>query len=159
MTEADLVSFVYHEARLLDERRFAEWLDLFADDGHYWMPAEWRQTDPRLQSSLMYEDKLLLSIRVERLTGERTFSQKPQSRSQHVLQAPQVDGIDDGPGGAVGHTWTPFHYTEIRMDEQTRFAGWARHEIVDEDGRLRIRLKRVDLLDFDAPHGNIQLFM
>ena len=154
MTEADLVSFVYHEARLLDERRFGEWLDLYTDDAHYWMPAEWGQTDPRLQSSLMYEDKLLLTIRVERLTGERTFSQHPTSRSHHVLQVPQVDEI-----GEVSRTYTPFGYTEIRMDVQTRFSGWARHEIVVDDGAPKIRLKRVDLLDFDAPHGNIQLFM
>ena len=45
------------------------------------------------------------------------------------------------------------------MDRQTFYAGWARHELVRMDGALRIRLKRVDLLNFDAPHGNIQLFM
>ena len=55
------------------------------------MPLEWNQTDPRLTCSLMYEDKLLLSIRVERLKGARTFSQKPKSRCHHVLQTPQVD--------------------------------------------------------------------
>ena len=157
MTREDVVDFVYHEARLLDERRFEEWLTLFAEDGHYWMPAEWGQTDPRLQSSLMYEDRFLLTVRVERLTGERTFSQKPLSRSQHVLQAPQVDRFDGDTGTA--ETYTPFQYTEIRMDEQTRFNGWARHTLVQENGELKIRLKRVDLLDFDAPHGNIQLFM
>jgi biphenyl 2,3-dioxygenase beta subunit len=29
--------FAYREARLLDERRFHEWLELFAEDIHYWM--------------------------------------------------------------------------------------------------------------------------
>ena len=37
-TDQDLVGFVFHEARLIDQHRFEEWLDLFADDGHYWMP-------------------------------------------------------------------------------------------------------------------------
>jgi 3-phenylpropionate/cinnamic acid dioxygenase small subunit len=32
------IEFVYHEARLIDEKRFDEWYDLFADDGRYWMP-------------------------------------------------------------------------------------------------------------------------
>ena len=64
-----LIDFVVREARLIDQQRFDEWLDMYADDAFYWMPLEWNQTDPRLTCSLMYEDKLLLSIRVERLKG------------------------------------------------------------------------------------------
>ena len=90
-TDQQLIDFVIREARLIDQHRFEEWLDLFAEDGFYWMPLEWGQTDPRLTTSLMYEDKLLLKIRVERLKGNRTFSQKPKSRCHHVLQTPQVD--------------------------------------------------------------------
>lgn len=157
ITEADLVRFVYREARLLDEMEFEQWLSLFAEDGHYWMPGEWRQTDPRLQASLMYEDMLLLRIRVERLSGARTFSQKPRSRCQHVLQAPQVDEMDHAANRYL--TYTPFHYVETRGDERESYAGWARHELKLVDGVLKIKLKRVDLVNFDAPFGNIQLFM
>jgi 3-phenylpropionate/cinnamic acid dioxygenase small subunit len=35
---ADLIDFVLHEARLLDAQRFEDWLDLFTEDGRYWMP-------------------------------------------------------------------------------------------------------------------------
>ena len=153
----ELIDFVVREARLLDDLEYEAWLDLFAEDGHYWMPAEWNQTDARLRPSLMYEDKLLLTVRVERLAGERTFSQKPRSRSQHLLQTPQVDEVDDERG--VYRTYTPFHYAELRMDEQTFYAGWARHELCRVDGALKIALKRVDILNFDAPLGNLQLFM
>lgn len=156
-SDADLIAFVVREARMLDEHRFEEWLTLFAEDGKYWMPLEWGQTDPVLTGSLMYEDPLLLRIRVERLKGNRTFSQKPKSRCHHVLQAPTVDSRDD----AVGeyHLYTPFHYVETRLDEQTLYAGWARHHLVLRDGALRIKLKRVDLVNCDAAFGNIQLFM
>ncbi|HVW58269.1 MAG TPA: aromatic-ring-hydroxylating dioxygenase subunit beta [Rhizobiaceae bacterium] len=157
VTEKDLIDFVYREARLLDELRYEEWLALYAEDAHYWMPAEWRQTDPRLQASLMYEDMLLLRIRVERLSGARTFSQKPKSRAQHLLQAPQVDEIN--PEENRYRTYTPFHYAETRGDEFNIHAGWARHELRMEEGNLKIVLKRVDLVNFDAPFGNIQLFM
>jgi hypothetical protein len=68
-TDQQLIDFVIRETRLIDQHRFEEWLDLFAEDGFYWMPLEWGQTDPRLTTSLMYEDKLLLKIRVERLKG------------------------------------------------------------------------------------------
>jgi len=157
ITRQDLVDFVYREARLLDELDYDTWLGLFTEDGRYWMPAEWRQTDPKLQPSLMYEDLLLLKVRVERLAGARTFSQKPKSRAQHLLQMPQIDRFE--PDAGSFRTWTPFHYVETRHDVQTLYAGWATHELVTIDGALKIRLKRVDLLNFDAPHGNIQLFM
>ena len=32
-TDQELTCFVVHEARLIDQHRFEEWLDLFADDG------------------------------------------------------------------------------------------------------------------------------
>ena len=153
----NLVEFVYREARLLDELRYEEWLALYADEAHYWMPAEWQQTDPKLQASLMYEDKLLLRIRVERLANARTFSQKPKSRAQHLLQRPMVDAFD--PDAGRFRTWTSFHYVETRQDDQQLFAGWATHDFVLVDGALKVKLKRVDLVNFDAPFGNIQLFM
>lgn len=155
--DGEFVAFVYREARLLDEHRFDEWLELFADDGRYWMPLEWGQTDARLTCSLMYEDKLLLTIRVERLKGNRTFSQKPKSRCHHLLQAPQIDRRDDSRGEYV--TWTPLHYVETRFDEQNFFAAWVTHYLALEDGRLRIKLKRVDLVNCEAAFGNIQLFL
>ena len=156
-TDQELIDFVVREARLIDQQRFDEWLALYADDGYYWMPLEWNQTDPRLTCSLMYEDKLLLSIRVERLKGIRTFSQKPKSRCHHVLQTPQVDSRDEANNSYV--TWTPMHYIETRLDDQTLYAVWATHHLTVEDGRLRIKLKRVDLINCDAAFGNIQLFM
>jgi 3-phenylpropionate/cinnamic acid dioxygenase small subunit len=156
-TDQQLIDFVVREARLIDEQRFDEWLELFADDGYYWMPLEWGQTDPRLTCSLMYEDKLLLKIRAERLKGNRTFSQKPKSRCHHVLQVPQIDSRDDASCSYV--TWTPMHYVETRLDEQTLYAAWATHHLTVVDSQIKIKLKRVDIINCDASFGNIQLFM
>ena len=121
------------------------------------MPLEWGQTDPRLATSLMYEDKLLLRIRVERLKGNRTFSQKPKSRCHHVLQVPQIDKRDEAANEYV--TWTPMHYVETRLDEQDLYAAWATHTLTMVDGKLKIKLKRVDLVNCDAALRSIQLFM
>jgi 3-phenylpropionate/cinnamic acid dioxygenase small subunit len=156
-TDQQLIDFVIRETRLIDQHRFEEWLDLFAEDGFYWMPLEWGQTDPRLTTSLMYEDKLLLKIRVERLKGNRTFSQKPKSRCHHVLQTPQVDSRNEAANEYV--TWTPMHYVETRLDQQDLYAAWATHTLAVVDGALRIKLKRVDIVNCDAAFGNIQLFM
>ena len=156
-TDKEIIDFVIHEARLLDQHRFEEWLALYTDDAYYWMPLEWGQTDPKLVGSLMYEDKLLLQIRVERLKGNRTFSQKPKSRCHHVLQTPQIDSRDDAKGEYI--TWTPMHYVETRQDEQQLYAAWATHTLVTVGGALKIKLKRVDLVNCEAAFGNIQLFM
>jgi 3-phenylpropionate/cinnamic acid dioxygenase small subunit len=156
-TERQLTDFVYAEARMLDDARYTEWLDLFTEDGHYWIPLEPGQTDARLHCSLMYEDKLLLRVRIERLSGVRTFSQQPASRCHHLLQQPTVESADP-----VAGRWllrTAFHYVETRRDVQTLYAGWVSHELVAIDGALRMRLKRVDLVNSDCAFANINLFM
>ena len=156
-TQQDLIDFVVQEAALLDELRFDDWLQLFTDDGYYWMPLAHGQTDPRLHASLMYEDKLLLQVRIARLHGARTFSQQPSSRCHHLLQQPMVTARDDAAG--VWTCRTAFHYIESRRDVQPLYAGWTTHTLVAQGGALRMRLKRVDLVNCDAAFGNIQLFM
>jgi len=42
---------------------------------------------------------------------------------------------------------------------QLLLAAWATHELVVVDGQLRIKLKRVDLVNCDAALPNIQCFM
>lgn len=154
--ERELVQFVYREASLLDQARYTEWLDLFADDGRYWMPLSHGQTDVKLHTSLMLEDKLLLGIRIERLAGARTYSQQPPSRCHHLLQQPEVLSRDDAAGRY--QLRTSFHYVETRKDDQFLLAGWATHDLVRVEGALRIALKRVDLVNCDAAFGNICLF-
>ena len=152
-----LIDFVLDEAQLLDTRQYAAWLDLFTDDARYWMPLEPGQTDPLLHNSLMYEDKLLLRIRIERLAGSRTFSEQPATRCHHLLQTPRIESMDEQAGEC--QLRTAFHYVETRLDRQTLFAGWATHQLVLREGALRIRLKRIDLVNSDAAFGNISLFM
>ena len=98
MTRDDLIDFVYDEAATIDQMRWDDWLALFHKDGRYWMPLEWQQEDPILQPSLMYEDRLLLTVRVERLAGERTFSQKPKSRCHHLMERPRILSMGEDGG-------------------------------------------------------------
>lgn len=156
-SEQELAQFVRHEARLLDEKRLDEWLELFADDGHYWVPATPGQPDPFNHNSLAYEDRLLLQLRVERLKSPRAFSQRPASRCLHVLQASDFEKLDYERGEFLLRT--PFLYTETRADESQRYAATAWHTLVWSDGKLRIRLKRVDILNCDAALPSIQLFL
>lgn len=151
----ELIDFVYEETRMLDEGRYDEWLELWLPDGHYWMPLDYKQTDSDLVTSLLYEDMFMLKLRVERLNGARTFSQKPRSRCHHVIQRPFVDQLDNEAGKFL--TNTSMHYVETRLDEQILLALTATHELQRVEGRLRIANKRVDLLNSDAAFRNIQL--
>ena len=157
MTEQQLARFVAREARLLDERRLDEWYELFADDGYYWVPAAPGQTDPHLHNSLAYEDRFLLKLRIERLKSPLAYSQQPQSRCHHLLQAPEIERSDEKKGEYLLRT--QMIYTETRGDESQRYAATAWHTLVSAGNELKIKLKRVDILNCDAMLPSIQLFL
>ena len=148
--------FIAHEAALLDERRFDDWLALFADDGHYWVPLLGAgQADPFSHNSLAYEDRLLLQLRVERLKNPRAHSQHPASHSQHVLQPSR---IEEEAADEV-RLRTPFLYVEARGDDQILLSGTARHHLIRTPTGRAIREKRIDLLNATRALPAIQLFI
>ena len=156
-TRQDLIDFVVHEARLLDAKRFEEWNRLFTDDGYYWIPLTPDQPDGVNHTSHMYEDKLLRDLRIERLKSPRAFSQQPPSRCHHLLQVPAVEEFDEA--GRRHVVRTEFHYTEAQGDEVQMYVGTCFHHITEQDGNLRITLKRVNLLNCDAALPAVQLFI
>jgi 3-phenylpropionate/cinnamic acid dioxygenase small subunit len=109
--------------------------------------------DPLNHTSLAYEDRLLLRLRIARLR-EGPFSQHPLSRSQHVLQMPEIEAMRDG----LHVTRTAFLYVEVRGDEQQVHAGTAFHHLRDTPEGLRIVLKRVNLLGCEQALPSLQLF-
>lgn len=159
VTERQLIDFVVHEARLLDERRYEEWSALFSDDAIYWVPLVPGQPEGLDHTSHLYEDKLLRELRIERLKSPRAFSQQPPTRSLHLLQTPAVEPVDAVRAGE--HlVRTVFQYTESQGDEMNTFVGVCWHRLVAvEGGALRISQKRVDLLNSDAALPAVQLFI
>jgi 3-phenylpropionate/cinnamic acid dioxygenase small subunit len=155
-TEADLIRFVYHEARLIDEKRLDAWYELYADDGCYWIPLTRGQPDGDNHASLMYEDKLLLRLRIERFSNPRSYSLHPEVRCLHVLQQPEVVLADPAANRFVVRT--PLVYLETQGDRQTVLGAVTTHTLAVVGEALRIRLKRVDLLNCDAALPSIQLF-
>jgi len=148
-------AFVQAEARLLNQARYQDWLALFAEDGRYWVPLGGdAQDESDVHNALANEDRLLLTLRVERLLAGRAHSQQPASRSAHVLQLPQVDACDE----QHAEVYTPFTYVESRGEQQMWLAGQWCHRLCREQGAWRIALKRVNLLNAGAAHPAIQLF-
>jgi ethylbenzene dioxygenase subunit beta len=43
----EVEAFILREARLLDEQRYADWLELFAEDAIYWVPTRPNQASPQ----------------------------------------------------------------------------------------------------------------
>jgi len=156
-SDQQLIEFVYDEARLLDEKRFEEWVELFSEDGLYWMPLTRDQTGGRTQTSLFYEDRLLLNVRIQRLHSPNAFSQAQASWCQHVLQAPRIESRNDDAGAYVLRT--PFMYLEVQRDDQQVYAGVAWHHLAMREGRLRLQMKKIDLLNREAALPSIQLFL
>jgi 3-phenylpropionate/cinnamic acid dioxygenase small subunit len=151
-----LLDLVYLEARLIDEKRFEEWYELYAEDAFYWVPLTHDQPNGDDYTSLAYEDKLLLKLRIERLKSPRAYSQQPPSRCVHVLQRPEIEKFD-----AIGNEYivrTAYIYVEARAEDQQVYGCTAFHTLAVLDGQLRIRLKRVHLLNCEAALPSIQLF-
>ena len=139
-----LEAFVLREARLLDERRFAEWLSLFAHDGVYWVPTQSGQRTPQEALSLFYEPRPLLEMRVARLERPDMHVQAPPSRTVHHVSAIEVcEGLE---------VRSALVMAEYRAGDTRWFAGRVLHRLRREGDDLRIVLKRVDLVDSEAPH-------
>jgi 3-phenylpropionate/cinnamic acid dioxygenase small subunit len=157
VTHQALIDFVVAEARLLDAKRYEEWNALFTDDAIYWVPLVPDQDNGIDHSSHLYEDKLLRTLRVERLKSPRAFSQQPPSRSHHLLQVPTVEAFEPHENRYVLRT--EFHYTESQGDELQFYVGTFFHHLTLQDGALRMTLKRVNLLNCDAALPAVQLFI
>ncbi|MEU6606383.1 3-phenylpropionate/cinnamic acid dioxygenase subunit beta [Streptomyces shenzhenensis] len=92
-TQHAVEQFLYAEAQLLDEHRYAEWIELFADDVHYWAPTRMtrthRERDREIadmhQSAYIDDDLHYLKGRVRRLTSGIAWSEEPPSRTRRLI--------------------------------------------------------------------------
>lgn len=146
-----LEAFLFEEARMLDERRFEDWLALFADDGVYWVPATPDQTDPVNQASIAYEGRQLLEVRVRRLRHPANYADQPPVRTRRVIGNVTAER-QTGEGATVRSN---FMLADFQADAQRLFAGDYVHTLRFDEGRIRIACKRVNLINCDAPMGPI----
>ena len=156
-TQHEVEQFLYHQAEILDNRRWDDWLGLFTAEGHYWMPADPAHTTGEGVPSIFYEDHYMMRTRAGRLEHPRAWSQYPANRTSHVVGNVVIERIEPETGDLIVRS--KFHVVEFRLDAQRYFAGGYRHELVrDGDGRLRIRLQRVDLVNWDGPWDYVLQF-
>jgi 3-phenylpropionate/cinnamic acid dioxygenase small subunit len=134
----EIEQFLYHEASLLDERRYDDWLELIADDIHYWMPIRRTVTLDNIgmeftrigDMAFFDDDKHDLTLRVEKFKSGSSWSEDPPSRTRHFVANVQITGLK---GEEIG-VRAAFYLYRTRLDK-----------IVDSFvGRREDKLRRVD---------------
>ena len=145
---SEIELFLHHEAALLDERRFEEWMDLFTEDGTYWVPSVPGQESPFDRASLFYDDRDLMRTRIARLGHPNIHVQTPPSRTMHQVGRPLLETADDA--GNETLVSSTILMVEYREDWQRVFAGRQYHRLRRQDDRFRIVQKRVDLVNCDS---------
>jgi 3-phenylpropionate/cinnamic acid dioxygenase small subunit len=99
----EIEQFLYFEARLLDERRYEDWLKILADDIQYWMPTRYnrlgrdmdRENSARNEVANFDEDKQSMGQRVYRLSTGMAWAEDPPSRTRHLITNVWVQLIDE----------------------------------------------------------------
>ena len=143
-----VTQFLYHEARLLDLLHYEQWLDLFVDEGVYWIPASRGQTDPLNVPSIVYENKALLTMRVRRLADDRTYQSAPRPYTTHL-----VGNVIVAPtSGNEITAQSALMVNEFRDEQRRLFSGLCTHILRNTPNGLKIVSKRIDLLDCDSVH-------
>jgi biphenyl 2,3-dioxygenase beta subunit len=102
----EISQFLFREARLLMERRWNEWLDLLAEDLHYYMPVR-ENLHPRLgeadahplRLALFDDDKAFLTERIVKIGTGMSWSEDPLSRVTYVVSNIEVERLPEEPAG------------------------------------------------------------
>lgn len=92
--------FLYREARYLDDKQWDEWLNLYAGDATFWMPAwddrDHLTEDPQKEISLIwYGNRCGLEDRVFRIRTERSSATVPDTRTSHNINNIEIVGQQD----------------------------------------------------------------
>ena len=146
----EVEQFYYAEAALLDERRFEEWLDLFTDDVHYWMPIRRTTTLRQVESEFtapgamaFFDDDLdFLKMRVAKMTAGNAWSEDPPSRTRHIVNNIQILSVDD----SEIETTVNFHLYRTRLEsEEDSWIGSRKDLLRRVNGRLMLSRRHIFL--------------
>jgi 3-phenylpropionate/cinnamic acid dioxygenase small subunit len=144
-------SFLYREARLMDEHAYDEWLALWTDDALYWVPCNEDDIDPERHVSIVYENKARLEDRIARLKSGAAYAQDPKSRLSRVVSNIEIE--DESDTEAIVRS--TFNVTALRRGWMDIFAGRAVHKLRPEGGSFRIVYKKVLLINNDVVIHNL----
>jgi 3-phenylpropionate/cinnamic acid dioxygenase small subunit len=149
--QREIEQFLYRQSELLDGKLWQDYIDLFADDGVYWMPVMPDQTDWEGSPSIFAEDKYMMEVRMGRVSHPTAWSQVPMWATSHVVGNVVIES-------ETADQWmvrSRFHMMELRRDLVRHFGGTYRHTLVRVRGELKIKLQRVDMFNAQAPYDYV----
>jgi 3-phenylpropionate/cinnamic acid dioxygenase small subunit len=149
-TQRAVEQFLYRQAELLDTKRWREFIDLFAADGVYWVPAQPEHTSGEGVPSIFYEDRDLMTVRMNRMLHPHAWSQKTAWGTNHVVSNVVIEGENAATGEIAVRS--RFHLIEFRRDEIRHFGGSYRHTLARAPDGFRIRHQRVDMVNAEGPY-------
>jgi 3-phenylpropionate/cinnamic acid dioxygenase small subunit len=165
LTRDQAEQLLYRECRLLDSLRLEEWLELFTDDGVYWLPiVEGEPEDAAEAISIVYDDAERRAERVYRTLHTPVLDQNPRSRTMHLVGNVEVVGQD-----ARGDTRVlcnqvvaelrPGGQLQVGLNEPRLLAARCEYRLRQVDGTWRISLKKMLLLNSDQPLYNLTFML
>ncbi|MFI5328942.1 MAG: aromatic-ring-hydroxylating dioxygenase subunit beta [Candidatus Rokuibacteriota bacterium] len=154
-----VAGFLHREARLADEARYAEWLALWTDDAVYWVPASTDPAaDPETRISHIYDNRARLETRIKLLQTGHRYSQEPASLMRRLISNIEVEEGTDGALVAGSN----FILAELSVQAKAEMHWWvgrATHHLRRVDGALRMKLKKVVLINAAEPLPNLSFLI
>lgn len=144
---AVVVALIRHERDLLDRGDLSHWMELFCDDGVYWMPSHPEQTDPAGAISLLLEDRPLMRIRAGNFQHPLSPAMAHSIRSTRLMELTQIERCADN--GCHWRVVANFHAVVSYREQQQIFAGRYTYLIREEGKNKLIWRKRVDIINVD----------
>jgi 3-phenylpropionate/cinnamic acid dioxygenase small subunit len=160
----EVEAFLYHEAELLDERRYHDWLALFTDDAEYWAPVRenvlGREVEDELagaDESAYFEDtKQTLEQRVRRLDTGTAWAETPPSRTRRLISNVRVKRESDSEVEVASNFI--LYRSRLETDEDL-YVGTRRDTLRRVDGQLRIARRTIILDQAVLKVRNISVFL
>ena len=158
MNELDeATALIWKEADMLDAADLDNWMALYSEDGTYWMPASHDQPDAENHISHFYDDRVMMEIRRRNFVHPRAASKDHQVRCSHMISNFQL--LEGKPQENTFSVSSNFQVLMYYREQQRIFGGKYRHDFVRMNSELKIRHKRVDLINCDAAHSSIIIYL
>ena len=149
-------NFLYKEASFLDQPDLESWMQLYTEDGTYWMPAMENQPDPLNYISHIYDDRVMMEIRRRNFVHPRASSKESVVRCSHIISNIQQQGSNDQ-GDAI--ITSNFQLLMWYQEEQRSYAGTYEHHLTVDGDSFLIRHKKVSLINPEAAHKSIVIYL
>lgn len=149
----EIEAFVFQEARLADESEYEAWEALWTEDALYWVPRR-PDLDPEKEVSHIYDNRQRIATRMRQLKSGFRHSQTPASPMRRVISNIEfaAKGADEYEVGAN------FMLMELAIQSTRNMNFWGGrvlYRLRRVDGKLRMVVKKILLVDADEPIANL----